>query len=159
MIANVAGDTALPSEIVKEIAERTDGVPLFIEEVTKAVLETGHRPRLRCPRTDAGMSVPATLHASLMARLDRLGSVAREVAQAGATIGREFGYELLMSIAGLPEPQLCEVLERLVSAGLVFARGTPPEASYLFKHALVQDAAHGSFLRGRRPASAQTVLS
>ena len=151
MIANVAGDTALPSEIVKEIAERTDGVPLFVEEVTKAVLEAGAQaPAALSAVPHAGLSVPATLHASLMARLDRLGSVAREVAQAGATIGREFGYELLMSIAGLPEPQLCEVLERLVSAGLVFARGTPPEASYLFKHALVQDAAHGSLLRGRR---------
>jgi class 3 adenylate cyclase/DNA-binding winged helix-turn-helix (wHTH) protein/tetratricopeptide (TPR) repeat protein len=151
MIANVAGDTALPSEIVKEIAERTDGVPLFVEEVTKAVLETGApAPAALSAVPHAGLSVPATLHASLMARLDRLGSAAREVAQAGATIGREFGYELLMSIAGLPEPQLTQLLERLVSAGLVFARGTPPEASYLFKHALVQDAAHGSLLRGRR---------
>ena len=85
-----------------------------------------------------------------MARLDRLGSAAREVAQTGAAIGREFGYELLASVTDLPESHLREVLERLMSAGLLFVRGMPPEASYLFKHALVQDAAYGSLLRGRR---------
>ena len=152
MVANVAGgNAALPVEIVAEIAERTDGVPLFVEELTKAVLETGAQaPAALAAIPHPGLSVPATLHASLMARLDRLGSVAREVAQAGATIGREFGYELLVSITDLPEPQLCEALDRLVNAGLVFPRGTPPEASYLFKHALVQDAAYGSLLRSRR---------
>jgi class 3 adenylate cyclase/tetratricopeptide (TPR) repeat protein len=151
MVANVAGDAALPSEIVAEIAERTDGVPLFIEELTKAVLEAGAQaPAALSTVPHPGLSVPPTLHASLMARLDRLGPAAREVAQAGAAIGREFGYLLLTSIIDLPEQQLRESLDRLVAAGLVFARGTPPEASYLFKHALVQDTAYGNLLRGRR---------
>src|SRR5690349_22060059 len=96
------------------------------------------------------LSVPPTLHASLMGRLDRLGPAAKEVAQAGAAIGREFGYALLTSVTDLPEPQVRQALDRLTSAGLVFVRGTPPEASYLFKHALVQDAAYGSLLRSRR---------
>src|SRR4051794_41522001 len=105
----------------------------------------------------SGHAVPVTLHASLMARLDRLGSAAREVAQAGAAIGREFGYSLVAAIADLPEPQLREALERLSNAGLVFARGTPPHASYLFKHALVQDAAYGTLLRGRRQMLHQKI--
>jgi predicted ATPase len=96
------------------------------------------------------MSVPPTLHASLMARLDRLGPAARDVAQTGAAIGREFGYELLASVADLPEPQLREAFDRLVSAGLLFVRGIPPQSSYIFKHALVQDAAYGTLLRSRR---------
>ena len=95
-------------------------------------------------------SVPATLHASLMARLDRLGPAAKDVAQNGAAIGREFGFGLLASITDLPEPQLHEALDRLTNAGLLFARGTPPQSSYIFKHALVQDAAYGTLLRGRR---------
>ena len=97
-----------------------------------------------------GLSVPATLHASLMARLDRLGPAAKDVAQTGAAIGREFGYGLLASITDLPEPQLHEALDRLTNAGLLFVRGTPPESSYIFKHALVQDAAYGTLLRSRR---------
>jgi predicted ATPase len=126
-------------------------VPLFIEELTKAVLEAGAQaPAALSAIPHPGLSVPPTLHASLMARLDRLGPAAREVAQAGAAISREFGYALLASITDLPEPQLREALERLTGAGLVFARGTPPEAIYLFKHALVQDAAYGSLLRSRR---------
>jgi predicted ATPase len=151
MVASVAGDAALPSEIVAEIAERTDGVPLFIEELTKAVLEAGAQaPAALSAVPHPALSVPPTLHASLMARLDRLGPAAREVAQAGAAIGREFSHELLASIIDLPEPQLREALDRLTNAGLVFVRGTPPEAGYLFKHALVQDAAYGSLLRSRR---------
>ncbi|MFL5283891.1 MAG: AAA family ATPase [Rhodopila sp.] len=151
MVANVAGDVALPPEIVTEIAERTDGVPLFIEELTKAVLEAGAQaPATLSAMLHPSLSVPATLHASLMARLDRLGPAAREVAQAGAAIGREFGYALLAPLAALPEPQLREALDRLSAAGLIFARGKPPEASYLFKHALVQDAAYSSLLRSRR---------
>ena len=96
------------------------------------------------------LSVPATLHASLMARLDRLGPAAKDVAQTGAAIGREFSYELLASTADLPEPQLREALDRLTDAGLLFVRGTPPQSTYIFKHALVQDAAYGTLLRGRR---------
>ena len=160
MVANVAGDAALPPEIVAEIAERTDGVPLFVEELTKAVLEAGAQaPAALSAMPHPALSVPATLHASLMARLDRLGPAAREVAQAGAAIGREFGYALLASITDLPEPQLREALDRLTSAGLVFARGTPPEASYLFKHALVQDAAYGSLLRSRRQGLHRRIVA
>jgi class 3 adenylate cyclase/tetratricopeptide (TPR) repeat protein len=151
MVANVAGNAALPAEIVEEIAERTDGVPLFVEELTKAVLESGP------PGTAAlssvphlGLSVPATLHASLMARLDRLGPIAKDVAQAGAAIGREFGHRLLTAVIDLPEPHLSGTLDRLSNAGLLFVRGTPPESTYIFKHALVQDAAYGTLLRGRR---------
>jgi len=151
LVANVAGNAALPPEIVAEIAERTDGVPLFIEEVTKAVLEAGTLASAALSAIpQAGLSVPPTLHASLMARLDRLGPAAREAAQAGAAIGREFGYRLLVSTIDLPEPQLRQALDRLTAAGLVFARGAPPEANYLFKHALVRDAAYGSLLRSRR---------
>ena len=151
MVANVAGDIALSSDIVEEIAERTDGVPLFVEELTKAVLESGSQASAALSSVpNPGVTVPATLHASLMARLDRLGSAAREIAQAGAAIGREFTYEVLASIIDLSEPQLGEALDRLSGAGLVFARGTPPDASYLFKHTLVQDAAYSSLLRGRR---------
>ena len=120
MVANVAGNAALPAEIVEEIAERTDGVPLFVEELTKAVLESGP------PGTAAlssvphlGLSVPATLHASLMARLDRLGPIAKDVAQAGAAIGREFGHGLLTAVIDLPEPQLSETLDRLTQRRLV----------------------------------------
>ena len=151
MVANVAGNAALPAEIVEEIAERTDGVPLFVEELTKAVLEAGAQaPAALSAMPHPALSVPATLHASLMARLDRLGPAAKDVAQTGAAIGREFGYALLASITDLPEPQLREALDRLTHAGLLFVRGTPPESSYIFKHALVQDAAYGTLLRSRR---------
>jgi tetratricopeptide (TPR) repeat protein len=149
MVANVAGNGALPPDVVDEIAERTDGVPLFVEELTKAVLESGTRD-MAALSTVPHPSVPATLHASLMARLDRLGPAARDAAQTGAAIGREFGYALLTSVTDLSELQLRDALDRLTSAGLLFARGTTPESSYIFKHALVQDAAYGTLLRGRR---------
>ncbi|MBV8870305.1 MAG: hypothetical protein JOY65_12960, partial [Acetobacteraceae bacterium] len=151
MIAEVAGVDALPPAIVQEIAERTDGVPLFIEEVTRAILETGPQAAealSSIPHPD--LSVPATLHASLIARLDRLGPAAKEVAQRGAAIGREFGHELLAAIAERPEPELRQALDRLTGAGLLFARGTPPQSTYLFKHALVQNAAYGTLLRTAR---------
>ncbi|MFL5286469.1 MAG: AAA family ATPase [Rhodopila sp.] len=151
MVAGVSGHVRLPPEMVAEITERTDGVPLFVEEVTKAVLEAGMQASAALSAVPhPGQSVPVTLHASLMARLDRLGPAAREVAQAGAAIGREFGYDLLTAMGDLPEPQLRAALDRLSNAGLVFVRGTPPDASYLFKHALVQDAAYGTLLRSRR---------
>jgi tetratricopeptide (TPR) repeat protein len=151
VVANIAGNTALPKEIVEEIAERADGVPLFVEELTKAVLESrleGAAALSSVPST--ALSVPATLHASLMARLDRLGLAAKDVAQTGAAIGREFGYELLAPIADLSEQQLREALDRLTASGLVFARGAPPQSIYTFKHALVRDAAYGTLLRSRR---------
>ena len=151
MVANVAGNAALPPDVMGEIAERTDGVPLFVEELTKAVLESGSQGIAALSVVPHPVSpVPATLHASLMARLDRLGPAARDVAQTGAAIGREFGYALLTSVTDLSEPQLRDALDRLTNAGLLFARGTPPQSSYIFKHALVQDAAYGTLLRGRR---------
>jgi class 3 adenylate cyclase len=145
---------ALPSDVADEIVERCDGVPLFIEELTKAVLEeTGRPDRARAlisalPGT--ALAVPATLHASLMARLDRLGPPAKETAQIGAAIGREFPFALLAAIAARDEDELLGAIARLVEAGLVFQRGAPPQATFLFKHALVQDAAYGTLLRGPR---------
>ncbi len=149
IVANVAGSVALSPEIMEEIAERTDGVPLFVEELTKAVLESG-RHAVEALSSVPHPDVPATLHASLMARLDRLGPAARDVAQTGAAIGREFGFGLLASTTDLPEAQLRHALDRLTNSGLVFVRGTPPQSTYIFKHALVQDAAYGTLLRSRR---------
>jgi predicted ATPase len=139
MVEQIPGGKTLSHELVAQIADRTDGVPLFVEELTKSVLESGV-PLL---------GFPTTLHDSLMARIDRLGSV-RRVAQIAAAIGREFTYELLRSVSRLPEDQLQASLSRLVATELVFQRGTPPDAVYAFKHALVQDAAHGSLLRSTR---------
>jgi class 3 adenylate cyclase/predicted ATPase len=139
LVEQIAGGTALPKEVVDQIADRTDGVPLFVEELTKSVLESG-APLL---------GIPTTLHDSLMARLDRMESV-RRVAQIGAAIGREFSFPLLRAVSHFTEDELQAALARLVSSELVFQRGTPPEAVYNFKHALVQDAAHGSLLRSVR---------
>jgi class 3 adenylate cyclase/tetratricopeptide (TPR) repeat protein/DNA polymerase III delta prime subunit len=150
MVANVAGNAMLSAEVTEEIAERTDGVPLFVEELTKAVIEAGAQAPVTLSAMPHSGPVPATLHASLMARLDRLGPTAKEVAQTGSAIGREFGHELLACTTGLPEPELHEALDRLNHAGLLFVRGTPPQSSYIFKHALVQDAAYGTLLRSRR---------
>ncbi len=150
MVENLAGN-ALSSAAVEEIAERADGVPLFVEELTKAVLESGTQGvSILSAVPQPGLSVPAMLHASLMARLDRLGPVAKDIAQKGAVLGREFGYELLAAVADLPDLRLREALDRLAGSGLLFARGTPPQSTYLFKHALVQDAAYGTLLRSRR---------
>jgi hypothetical protein len=137
----------LSSELLGEIIERTDGVPLFLEELTKALLES---VSAGAQIPSASLAVPATLHASLMARLDRLGSAAKEIAQIGAAIGREFTYELLAAVAQRTEAELRGALGRLVDAGLVFQRGIPPEATFLFKHALVQDAANSALLRKSR---------
>jgi predicted ATPase/class 3 adenylate cyclase len=151
LVDTIAGGTVLPPEIVSEIVERTDGVPLFVEELTKALVEAGFdRPEAAntLSRTSA-RTIPATLHASLMGRLDRLGQ-AKELAQIGAAIGREFPYDLLAAVASLSEPALRAGVNQLVASGLVFGRGVPPEASYLFKHALLQDAAYGTLLRRTR---------
>jgi class 3 adenylate cyclase len=139
LVEQIASGKALPNEVVDQIADRTDGVPLFVEELTKSVLESG------VPL----VGIPTSLHDSLMARLDRLASV-RRVAQIGAAIGREFSYPLLRAVSRLPEHELQASLGRLVTSELVFQRGTPPDAVYSFKHALVQDAAHGSLLRSAR---------
>jgi predicted ATPase/class 3 adenylate cyclase len=141
IIARLAGDRAVPPEVVGQIAARTDGVPLFVEELTKAVLEAGE--------SGSGAAVPVSLHASLMARLDRVPAV-KEVAQVAACIGREFAYPLLAAVSPVPDLELRAALARLAAAELVFARGEPPEASYSFKHALVRDAAYESLLKERR---------
>src|SRR5271166_6212495 len=154
LVQTLAGNTALAPEIVTEIVARTDGVPLFVEELTKAVLESaaqGDRVAAVLATTSlAALSVPATLHASLMARLDRLGAIPKEIAQIGAVLGREFAYELIEPMAQRPEKELQAGLDQLGDAGLLFCRGAPPHATYLFKHALVQDAAYSTLLRGRR---------
>jgi TolB-like protein/predicted ATPase len=152
LVQSLTGDRAtLPSHIIAEIVERTDGVPLFVEEMTKAVIETESDPVAITSVPAASLGIPATLHASLLARLDRLGPAAKQVAQAGAAIGREFSYELLAASVGeLGEPARNEALHRLVEAGLVFQRGTPPAANYLFKHALIQDIAYSTLLRRMR---------
>src|SRR5215472_11855551 len=154
MIDGVVGNKLIPANIRRDIIERTDGVPLFVEEMTKAVLEAGSEDAAQ--RTAAAipsptLGVPASLQASLMARLDRLGS-AKEVAQIGAAIGREFSHALLSAVMSRPEHELASSLDRLIHAGLLFRQGVPPHAAYLFKHALVQDAAYGTLLREPRRA-------
>ncbi len=154
LVKKLAGNAALAADIVADIVERTDGVPLFVEELTKAVLESveqGDRIAAVLATTSlAALSVPATLQASLMARLDRLGPAAKEIAQIGAVLGREFAYELIEPVAQRSAAELQAALDQLGEAGLLFCRGTPPHSSYLFKHALVQDAAYSTLLRGRR---------
>jgi class 3 adenylate cyclase len=153
LVERVAGEKALPDAMIAEIVERTDGIPLFVEELTKTILEAGgdgDATRAVAAAPLSALAVPASLHASLMARLDRLGSPAKEIAQIGAAIGREFSHELLASVAQRSEAVLRAGLERLTDAGLVFYRGAPPSASYLFKHALIRDAAYSSLLRDQR---------
>jgi class 3 adenylate cyclase/predicted ATPase len=155
LVQHLTGNlTGLASDIVDEIIERTDGVPLFLEEVTKAVLETAEAATRGAVASipSARTAVPATLQASLMARLDRLGAAAREIAQTGAAIGREFAYELVTAATARGERETRVALDQLVAAGLVFQRGAPPAAEYQFKHALVQDTAYGTLLRGPRQA-------
>ena len=152
VVAGITGGKTLPSAVVDQIFARTDGVPLFIEELTKAILESGMlreaggRFELTVPLP---LAIPATLHASLLARLDRLASV-KDVAQIGAAIGREFPHALIAAVAALPEKDLQAALHQLVGAELIFQRGVPPNAKYSFKHALVQDAAYASLVRSRR---------
>jgi predicted ATPase len=154
LIDRVAGDRSLAANIRQDIVERADGIPLFVEEMTKAVLEAegeGAAARMVASAPSPTLAVPASLHASLMARLDRLGP-AKGVAQIGAAIGREFSHALLVSIAGETEPELAALLDQLLQSGLLSREGTPPHATYLFKHALVQDAAYGTLLREPRRA-------
>jgi class 3 adenylate cyclase len=154
LVERVAGNAGLAQETVDEIVERADGVPLFVEELTKAVLEGGDRDNRVAAVLGVSplpnLTIPATLHASLIARLDRLGPLAKEVAQIGAVIGREFGYDQIEPVARRPAAELRSGLDRLAGAGLLFCRGVAPQSSYLFKHALVQDAAYGTLLRARR---------
>jgi class 3 adenylate cyclase/predicted ATPase len=153
LVEQIAGGKELPDQVIDQIANRTDGVPLFVEELTKSVLESGllreEADRYVLDRALPPFAIPTSLHDSLLARLDRLASV-RHVAQTGAAIGREFPYALLRAVCRLSEDELHAALARLVASELVFQRGTRPDAVYAFKHALVQDAAHASLLRGTR---------
>jgi predicted ATPase len=153
IIAYVTGGKALPKEIALQIIDRTDGVPLFIEELTKTVVESGIVTEAGDHYAMAGpmtpVAIPTSLHASLLARLDRLAPT-REVAQIGAALGRSFSHELISAVAGMPQHELDEALDQLASAELIFRRGVPPDAEYTFKHALVQDAAYSTLLRSRR---------
>jgi len=160
MIEKITGGKPLPAEVQQQIVNKTDGVPLFVEELTKMVLEsrllreangqyelTGPLPSL---------AIPTTLHDSLMARLDRLAT-AREVAQMGATLGREFSYELIHAVTPGDEGSLQQALARLVEAEVLYQRGLPPQARYVFKHALIQDAAYQSLLKSRRQQYHQQI--
>src|SRR6202022_2270500 len=154
MIDRVVGNKPISASIRQDIIERADGIPLFVEEMTKAGLEADSEREAEhavAAVPSPALAVPASLHASLMARLDRLGP-AKEVAQIGAAIGREFSHALLAAVVRKPEPELVSSLDRLIRAGLLFRKGVPPRATYLFKHALVQDAAYGTLLRQPRRA-------
>ncbi|HEV8714312.1 MAG TPA: adenylate/guanylate cyclase domain-containing protein [Candidatus Binatia bacterium] len=153
MVERVTGGKALPVDVLQQIVSKTDGVPLFVEELTKSVLESvgAHS---RAPLQ--ALAIPATLQDSLMARLDRLGT-AKEIAQLGATIGRDFSYELLHLVSPVNEESLQQGLKQLVEAELVYQRGLLPQAQYLFKHALVQDTAYQSLLKSKRQPYHQQI--
>jgi class 3 adenylate cyclase/tetratricopeptide (TPR) repeat protein len=142
MVGEVAAQKALSDQTVATVVERTGGVPLFVEELTRAVLESGDGKL-------TGSEIPATLHDSLMARLDRLGA-AKEVIQIGAVIGSDFSYDLLHAIHPAPEPDLQAALRSLTDAELLYVRGIAPDATYRFKHALIRDAAYEALLKSRR---------
>jgi class 3 adenylate cyclase/predicted ATPase len=153
VVARVTGGRALPVEILDQILAKADGIPLFVEELTKTVLEAGllefQGERYALHEPLPALAIPDTLHGSLLARLDRLGPV-KEVAQIGSVIGREFEHGLLAAVLGMDEAQLAASLRQLIEAEMVYPRGVPPEGSYVFKHALVQEAAYRSLLRSRR---------
>jgi class 3 adenylate cyclase/tetratricopeptide (TPR) repeat protein len=155
VVLRVSGSKPLPPDLVAQIVDKTDGVPLFLEELTKAVLESGMVRELSDHFEYSGkiekLTIPSTLRDSLMARLDRLIPV-KEIAQIGAVLGREFSYELVHAVSLMNEAQLNEALDKLVASELVFRRGTAPLATYIFKHALVQDAAYESLLKSKRQA-------
>ena len=154
MIDRVTGNKPLPANIRQDIIERTDGIPLFVEEMTKAVLEAeeeGEAQHTAASVPSSALAVPASLQASLLARLDRLGP-GKEAAQIGAAIGREFSHALFAAVVRKTEAELPSAIDPLIAAGLVFRQGVPPHATYLFKHALVQDAAYGTLLREPRRA-------
>ena len=162
IVAKLTDGKALPDEIMTIVAQRTDGVPLFVEELTKTILESGalkedgERYVLNGPLS--AIAIPTTLHDSLMARLDRLNPI-KEVAQTAACIGREFSHGLLSQISPLPDAELSEAMDGLIAAELIYRRGLPPEATYLFKHALVRDAAYESLLKENRRAVHNRILS
>jgi predicted ATPase len=160
LVDRVVGGKGLPAEVRQQIVTKTDGVPLFVEELTKMVLESGLlRERAGAYELTGPLpplAIPATLHDSLMARLDRLATV-KEVAQLGATLGRTFSYDLLQAVAPWDDATLQHALARLVEAELLYQRGLPPAATYLFKHALIQEVAYQSVLRSRRQQAHQRI--
>ena len=153
MVGAMTGGKRVPVEVMQEVVSKTDGVPLFVEELTRAVMESGllreqdGHYELTSPRS--ALAIPSSLNDSLMARLDKLGS-AKEVAQVAAILGREFSYELLQAVASLEATALQETLEKLVEAEILHQRGLLPQALYIFRHALIQDAAYQSLLRSTR---------
>ena len=153
MVSRVAGGRSLPADLLEQIIAKTDGVPLFVEELTKSILESDElkeeADRYEYAGSARSVTIPATLRDSLMARLDRFMPV-KEIAQIGAAIGREFSYELISAVAPLTTTQLDDAFAQLTESGLAFRRGTPPDAVYTFKHALVQDAAYDSLLKSKR---------
>jgi class 3 adenylate cyclase/DNA-binding response OmpR family regulator len=153
IISDVAGGKELPCKVQEQIMSKADGVPLFAEELTKAVLESGllrdAGDRYVTTASSLSLAVPTTLLCSLTARLDRLGS-SKEVAQIGAVIGREFSHRLIAAVAKISEPSLQSAIDQLATSGLISVRGEPPDASYMFKHALVQEAAYATMVRSKR---------
>lgn len=153
MVERVAGSIGMPQEVIEQIVAKTDGVPLFVEELTKTMLDAlssvKGRDNQKATSDDIRLAIPSTLQDSLMARLDRLSPV-KYVAQIGAAIGRQFSFELIASVAPIEEEELRSALNQLVESELVLCRGIPPDATYRFKHALVQDAAYASLLKSRR---------
>ncbi|MFT5112289.1 MAG: putative ATPase, partial [Parasphingorhabdus sp.] len=153
LIANITGNKPLPKEVIEKIVEKTDGIPLFVEELTKTILTSGMLTETEVGYELAGelknLSIPNTLHDSLMSRLDRLGS-AKNVAQIGAAIGRVFNHELIRLLTAYSEQVLQNELTKLLDAGLIFQRGTGPDTDYTFNHALIQDTAYESLLKSRR---------
>ena len=160
MVAKVTGGKAFPDEVLDQIVAKTDGVPLFVEELTKTVLEAGFLEEREAEYVLAGplppLAIPATLQDSLMARLDRLSPV-KEVAQIGACIGREFSFELIAAVSPLRDNELQDSLTQLTNSELIFRRGNPPDATYTFKHALVQDTAYESLLKSKRQQLHTTI--
>jgi predicted ATPase len=160
MTTQVAGNKTLPPEVLQQLVERTDGVPLFVEEMTKAILESGYLTETNTHYELTGslstFAIPVTLQDSLMARLDRL-MTGKVIAQLGATIGRQFSYALLQAVAQRNDRTLQEELHRLVEAEIVYRRGLPPQSTYVFKHALLQDAAYQSLLKSTRQQYHQRI--
>jgi predicted ATPase len=142
MVDGITKGKKLPAAVIQQIVAKTDGIPLFVEELTKMVLES-ELPKVRIWGQQPPLAIPTTLYDSLIARLDRLATV-KEVAQLGATLGRDFNYELIQAVYPLDDNTLQKELAKLVEAELLYQRGIPPNATYLFKHALIQEAAYQS---------------
>ena len=161
MVARVTGGKTVPAEVMQHLVEKSDGVPLYVEEMTKAILEAGVLQDTNGHYTLTGpltaLAIPTTLQDSLMARLDRL-EAAKGIAQLGATLGRQFSYEVLHAVAQVDETTLQRALRRLIDAELLYQRGVPPHATYLFKHALIQDIAYQSLLKSTRQQYHQRIV-